>query len=345
MNFFEKNKPYQKNVPFNIKQKKMIDAWERFNNSRRNRIIRGLNEKLIKEDIEQSLLKTTLSKEICWVEVLDVHSQTTINRQYVCDFYNLKWDFTVSGYKKENKWRANFELKWKNRYDDMSLFGGAYHSELYKAIQDSVIRKEKSSVNQYIRKREPGERKSKIEIGSSDFLVRTNLFRCYHKEHLVEEILGVVKIVTSKGDSVTREVSCAYCPECHCFYMLQSQFNKLSEAGIILCQLIEKDEYYGSGKLGDFNVASESLLMHNGYNVKANNGLTDIQRKIILQNIMDNNILSPHRISSYLDMFIAQKKNMPQYKEAIAKWEKDKQFVLSYQNGQKRAVEVQTIKK
>lgn len=196
MNFFEKNKPYQKNVPFNIKQKKMIDAWERFNNSRRNRTIRELNEKLIKDNIEQSLLRATLSKEIRWLEVLDVHSQTTINRQYVCDFYNLKWDFTVSGYKKENKWRANFELKWKNRYDDMSSFGGACHAELYKAIRDSVIRKEKPIVNQYIKKREPGERKREIEIGSSDFLVRTNLFRCYHKEHLVEEILGVVKVVS-----------------------------------------------------------------------------------------------------------------------------------------------------
>lgn len=43
--------------------------------------------------------------------------------------------------------------------------------------------------------------------------------------------------------------------------MLQSQFNKLNESGIVLCQLIEKEEYYKSGKRGDFNAASESLLM------------------------------------------------------------------------------------
>ena len=171
------------------------------------------------------------------------------------------------------------------------------------------------------------------------------MFRCYHKEHLVEEILGVVKVVTPKGETVKKEIPCAYCPECHCFFMLQSQFVKLSEAGIVLCQLIEKDEYYGSGKLGMFSAASESLLMRNGYNVKASNGLSDIQREVILQNIMDNNILPPHRISSYLDMFIAQKKNMPQYKDAISKWEKDKKFVLGYHNEQKRAVVVKAIKK
>lgn len=102
--------------------------------------------------------------------------------------------------------------------------------------------------------------------------------------------------------------------------------------------------YYKKGKLQDFNAASESLLMQNGYNVKANNGLTDVQRQVILQNIMDNKILTPHRISSYLDMFIAQKGNMPQYKEAILKWEKDRSFVLDYKNGAKRNVDIQSIK-
>lgn len=115
--------------------------------------------------------------------------------------------------------------------------------------------------------------------------------------------------------------------------------------GVLLCHLIDKDEYYSSGRLSDFNAASESLLMRNGYNVKANNGLTDMQRQAILQNIINNKILSPHRIVSYIDMFISQKQNMPQYKEAIEKWKKDRGFVLSYKEENKRVVRIDSIKR
>lgn len=319
----------------------------------------ALRQKMMQEMIQEydSLLEATLNKEIRWIEVLDVHSQTTFSRQYKCQFHNLTWEFVVTGYKKETKWHACFELKFnkKNKkhkkhhveaYEAIrSLNSNNNYAELYKAIQNSAIRKEKPIVNQYIRQREPGERKKELEIGNKDFLVRTNLFRCYHKEHLVEEIVGIVKVVTPTGEMVIKKIPCAYCPECRCFYILQSQFNKLSEDGIVLCQLIEKEEYYKSGELGDFNAVNESLLMRNGYNVKASIGLTEIQRQIILQNIMDNNILSPHRISSYLDMFIAQKRNMPQYKEAVSKWERDKDFVLAYRNEYKSVVEVHRIRK
>lgn len=344
--FFDKQgKPNPKKA-FKNSQEKCKDKWERYNNSRRNRTIRELNEKLINEHVEQKLLNTTLQKEIQWTELLDVHSQTSINRKYECKYFDLNWEFSVTGFKgNDGKWHAHYELKWKNSYEDMTLFGGEYHSELYKAIQQTIIRKEKSNPNPYIKQRAIGEKKKEVEISNRDFVVRTNLFRCYHNEHLVEEIIGIIKVVTPSGETKTEKIPCAYCPECHCFYMLQSQFNRLNDLGVILCQLIEKEDYYKSGKLGDYNVASESLLMRNGYNVKANNGLTDIQRQIILKNIIDNGILTPHRIGSYIDMFIAQKKNMPQYKEAVSKWQKDKAFVLTYRNEFKRNVEIQKIRK
>ena len=92
-------------------------------------------------------------------------------------------------------------------------------------------------------------------------------------------------------------------------------------------------------------MSSESLLMRNGYNVKASIGLTDIQRQIILRNIMESQILTPHKIASYLDMFISQKKNLPQYKEAILKWQKDKRYVLDYDADDKRNVFIKSIKR
>ena len=60
---------------------------------------------------------------------------------------------------------------------------------------------------------------------------------------------------------------------------------------------------------------------------------------------MDSEILSPHRIVSYLDTFIAQKKNMPQYNEAVLKWQSDRSYVLGYRNVDKMQVKIEAIKK
>lgn len=121
---------------------------------------------------------------------------------------------------------------------------------------------------------------------------------------------------------------------------MKSVYKNISATGILLCQLIDEEIYYEKGILKNFNAASESLLMRNGYNVKANNGLTDMQRQVILSNIIDNKILSPHRIVSYIDMFISQKEHMPQYRNAVDKWKKDRAFVLSYKEQDKRVVTV-----
>ena len=126
--------------------------------------------------------------------------------------------------------------------------------------------------------------------------------------------------------------------------MLDSEFHRLTESGIILAQIISGTDYYHTGKVTEFNAASESILMRNGYNVKAQVGLTDEQRRIILQNILDRHIMSAHQIVSYLDMFIAQKKRIPQYQTAVSKWERDRDFVLQYREEHKLEVEVKIIR-
>jgi hypothetical protein len=260
----------------------------------------------------------------------------------LCEYYSF--ELNITKYKKELKWISHYELKWQNKYDDVALCRTTNIKKLYDVVTSMAINEKKKNENSYINQKLFKCKIKEVPINSNDFLVRTNLFRCYYKEHLVEEIIGVVKIVTPKGDIREERVSCAYCPNCYCFYILNSQYDNLRKIGIILCQLIDKEDYYKFGKLNEFNVAKESLLMQNRYNVKANNGMTDIQLKIILKNIIDNKILSAHRISSYLDMFISQKKSMPQYSEAIQKWESDKRFVLEYKSNDKRIVNIDSIK-
>lgn len=276
---------------------------------------------------------------------MNTHTDKTFSKQYICRYFDLKITFNVTGYKVEGKWRAYFELIWENEYADTSLFGGAFYSKLYKAVQDRTFSYNHKEENKYTKATISNKLRKQIEINHGDFVVRTNLFRCFYKDHLVEEIIGLLKIITPQGKEVTDKVACAYCSKCNCYYMLTSEYNRVSQKGIILCQLIDKDDYYKTGTFNRMNRVNESLLMQNGYNVKANVGLTDIQRQMILESIMENNILTPHRIVSYIDTFILQKRNMPQYNNAVKKWELDKQFVLSYDNEHKREVEIKSIKR
>lgn len=299
-------------------------------------------EKVELQQIEQ-LLTETEQKKVVWIEEYSSSTSRNLNQRYVLYTKDSIYKFNVIGYKNADEvMKLSFELQ-EERERKVHTCISQYNNVLYKTIRQFAVRKENKEINPHVKKRDISEKKKIVEIKSNDFVVRTNLFRCYYKEHLVEEIIGVIQIVNRLGGQEEKKIPCAYCPECNCFYMLLSQYKELSSMGVLLCHLIDKDEYYSSGILSNFNAASESLLMRNGYNVKANNGLTDIQRQAILQNIMDNKILTPHRIVSYIDMFISQKQNMPQYNEAIEKWKKDRAFVLSYKKESKRVVKIDSI--
>ena len=329
-------------------KKDMMDLrkkWDSQNIKDKEEYIQDTSDIYDRQHMDKYILQKTLDGIIKWNVLLDSNKLQNVNKKYECSFDKMQWTFSVVGFKKDyNEWHYHYELQWTNEYGESGVLSRVCNVELLAAIEKKVSHKKQVPTNPHIKPLKEGQKKKERKINNGDFVVITNLFRCFHKEHLVEEIIGVISVVNRHGKIIERKVPGAYCPECNCYYLLTSQYRKLKESGILLCQLIDGESYYKKGKLQDFNAASESLLMQNGYNVKANNGLTDIQRQVILQNIMNNNILTPHRISSYLDMFIAQKRNMPQYKEAILKWEKDRSFVLDYKNGAKRNVDIQSIK-
>lgn len=326
----------------NNKTKYYVGKWMVYQNSQKKKIARlkAWDEQL------RGLVKSTSEGECIWEEkVSSMLSSTVRKKKYVTLYKDVKFYMEVVSYKnREDEWKANLELQREGTDGQLKVCPGDYNVTLYNLLRKTAVVHKKENVS-YVKKRALGETKKEIVINHGDFVVRTNLFRCFYKEHLVEEIIGVLKIVTPLGKEILEKIPCAYCPECNCFYMLTSEYNRVSEKGILLCQLLDKEDYYKTGIPNKFSGASESLLMQNGYNVKANVGLTDIQRQIILRNIIDSGILVPHRIASYLDTFIAQKKNLPQYKEAVLKWQRDKQYVLAYSEEDKRRVSIESIKR
>ena len=129
------------------------------------------------------------------------------------------------------------------------------------------------------------------------------------------------------------------------YFLLRSEYDRVFNKGILLCKMIEKEEFYKSGINGFADIKGESVLMQNGYNVQAKVGLTDIQRQTILANIMDEKILSASQIISYLQFFKAQKRNLPSYKMAVDKWDADLQFTKLYQQDKKQRVFINSITK
>lgn len=307
------------------------------------KVQKDLRENAWKEEIKR-LMDATASGEYVWEELYSGLVSGTKREILFVLFEEKSYKLDVTAIRDiDVGWKVWMELSSEDSAKTKTVYPKEYNGALYKVVKKTAVRKQREET--HIKRGEPGKEKSVFPINSDSFVVRTNLFRCFHKEHLLEEIIGLLSIVTPMGKIITEKIPCAYCAECKCFYMLSSVYKQVSEKGVLLCQLIDSSEYYESGVMQAINGAGVSLLMQNGYNVRARNGLTEMQRQLILGNIIDNGIMAPHCIISYIDMFIAQKKNLVQYSGAVDKWRKDREYVLKYNAEGRREVGIGQIVK
>lgn len=257
-------------------------------------------------------------------------------------FYNEKeCVFSVIGRKIEfNKWKVHFSLDVDGRSNSVPPKYKEYEI-LYKEILNDI--QFADNKRQKEKKRELSKKMRRIT--SRDFVVRTNVFRCISDKHHLEEVLGIIQVLKPDGSIAEEKVTASYCKECCCYFLLRSEYDRIYNKGILLCKMIEKEEFYKSGINGFSDIKGESILKQNGYNVQAKVGLTDIQRQTILANIMDDKILSASQIISYLQFFKAQKRSLPSYKMAVDKWDADLQFTKLYQEDKKQRVFISSITK
>lgn len=287
---------------------------------------RKKQQELLKASILTFIQKTEENKFI-WHEIVNSISATLIKKRYAfyldkeTTFYfdvmvfkdRVGEEKTNIGLVKEVQGQITFQSNLSNKDEDIQ--------RLYSCIQNSANNSKKTEEA----KKEIEQRPKERQINHNDFVICTNEFRC--NNHLLDEVIGFLKIVVSTGEEIIEKVSCAHCEECNCFYMLEKEYNRIAEKGVILCQLLTYEQYCSMGIWNTSKWSSKSLLMRNGYNVNAKKNLSDKQRQIILKNIVDSNILSIDDIISYINRFIAQRKNIPSCCHAVVKWERDKQFL------------------
>lgn len=171
------------------------------------------------------------------------------------------------------------------------------------------------------------------EIGVRDFVVRTNVFKCMHNKHNINNIAAMINI-DNDGKRELVKISADCCTQCKVYFIMDSTYQSLKRKGVILCRVTDEKNYMKGTYINRMRLAKESLLIQYGYNVSQTEGLTDLRRHKILAVIIDNKIMSKGEIISYLDFFINQRSGMSNMERAIAKWESDREFVEEYKIGQ-----------
>lgn len=181
-------------------------------------------------------------------------------------------------------------------------------------------------------------------IEFKDFVVRRNTFSCYNKEHQIEEIAAVIKVMDRRGNVFQRKISAGYCSACKIYFIMESTFQKLKSSGTILCQVCDEKTYLKNGgkRISNSSLSSESLLMQYGYNVREKENIPKEQRWKILEMIIDNRVLSKDQVISYLDFFINYHK---QHVLAVSKWETDRDHIVNYKMDLKRKIGVKSIRR
>ncbi len=146
----------------------------------------------------------------------------------------------------------------------------------------------------------------KDTIPSTGFLVRTNMFKCI-RNHGIEDIIAVIRLLNTKGTIVQVEVPAARCDKCKVYYIHEHIFQKILTYGTPLCQVITEKQYLSGAYLNmNQGMAQKSLLKICGYSVSAAEGLTDQERQKILESIIENGIMTRHEIIQYLNYFTGQ---------------------------------------
>lgn len=173
--------------------------------------------------------------------------------------------------------------------------------------------------------------KGYYEFKCNSFIVRTNVFQCTNQNHKLRDIKGRVKILNAFNEVKIVEFNAAYCPKCQKFFILDSDYQEISNLGELLCNVFVKTKTgYRIERV--FDLQEESLLHRMGYNVNARDGLNANYRHLILANAVDEGLLSRSEICSFLNYLINRSYGRWGFEMAIKKWEDDKDYISNYKS-------------
>lgn len=182
------------------------------------------------------------------------------------------------------------------------------------------------------------------EISHTQIITRVNVFKCTNAKHKVIDVRCRIDVMNHNGDVYSCTVSGGYCKECDRYFILEEDYRKLKEKGILLCKVVEQDFWVKQDKQMDYTTLKpESVLNMMGYNVNILDNLTQQQRHNILKLVVDEGILSVAEIRSHLQWLIKGRSGTQRFANACLKWEADSEFIKQYGIEKMAIIDVDTI--
>lgn len=163
-------------------------------------------------------------------------------------------------------------------------------------------------------------------ISPAEVLVVTSIRSCIYREHSLVRGTASVNILRN---GVVKEATMPvlYCRECEVYYIFENDFQEAKKSGIVCARVLTMKEYR---QVNDLGWEPRSIMRSFGYTVNSGDNYPDYIRREILEFLIENKILTAARIADYLAWFSRTHRNQPHMERAVAKWDSDRKYVLSY---------------
>lgn len=158
--------------------------------------------------------------------------------------------------------------------------------------------------------------------------------KCTYNNHVIYDVLAKANVVTPNGKIILVILPAAYCDVCDKYIVLKQDFLKAKEQGVLLCSVEDKTARYIQKRVNQkYKSIGESRIHKMGYNVRKDIGYTDMQRHVLLANILENTNITRHEILSVIDAGISRHKSKLTHQHAIQCWISDRKFITNYKTG------------
>lgn len=176
------------------------------------------------------------------------------------------------------------------------------------------------------------------EVKYNETLVPSKFYRCLNNAHYAQKIWLMIDIILPDGNTITRSVYSTHCTKCGKTYVLEKDIDELNETGILLCK-IDKEDLNDNldTKSPDYEyLLIQQKLERYGYIVGNNNKkLTDIQRTIMLNNIVKHKVENPNNLVKFLNWLITKSISESNYSyvpnSLLDKWRYDREFLKKHE--------------
>lgn len=165
--------------------------------------------------------------------------------------------------------------------------------------------------------------------------------KCRINNHEIISATGILKNL--KDIPISLNIN--YCNACKIYFIGYSEFKVYQDLYGPLIGNYKLESGIFTNHSGYNGLAAESVLRFCGYTVSQAVGLTTDERRTILANMMEQNILGKHRIIEYLTFFINNSKKRSNLKIANQRWSEDLQWVRKYELDKQKSVFIKEIRK